>query len=146
MSCGSEMEADPTGLALARRSFLRAHVRAELGRHEEVLAVRAVVERLEREGRPIGAEARRALLDRYFAADEPDDRLYLPLALRPIGPGRGWASLTDALRAPDRGGEPAGIVLSARTGAGKTLSTIAAFRDALLPVADRHGLDVAPPP
>ena len=42
---------------------------------------------------------------------------------------RGWRSLTEALAARVEDATPPGILLSARTGAGKTLATIKAFRD-----------------
>jgi hypothetical protein len=137
------------GSDLYRRTFLRRHIAAELDRVEAVLAVRAIVDRLERAGRVLSRDRRRALLDQFFQVDEPDDRLYLPLALMQLDPTSGskvWPSLTEALEASVLSGQPTGIVLSARTGAGKTLATIGAFRDAVLDVADRKGTTSAPPP
>jgi hypothetical protein len=92
-----------------RHTFLRTRTAAELDRYKEVLAVRAIFDRLDGCGRALSPARRRELLDRFFQLDESDERLYLPLALKPLERktgGRGWASLTEALQAPVPSGHP----------------------------------------
>src|SRR5262249_30718979 len=96
-------------------------------------------------------EEQSRLLDEFFRVDEPgaEDRLYWALALKPLdkGPGvRGWASLTEALRAPVTDGTPPGILLTARTGAGKTLAGIRALRDCVVLVKHGRSDSEDPPP
>ena len=116
-------------LDLHRKTFLRRHIAATLERLDEVLAVRDRRSAGAVRVRPV-RDRRRTLLDQFFQVDEPDDRLYLPLALKPLDTTSGskvWPSLTQALVAAVPAGQPPGIVLSARTGAGKTLATISTF-------------------
>ena len=115
-----------------RRTILRHHVPAVLCDTRNVLAVDSILK---------GAPGRTSLADRdwlmdqFFLGDEPQARTWFPLTLRPPGSSKGAnrGTLTDLLvRLRQRSSR--GVMLTARTGAGKTLAAFKAFRDCFLPV------------
>lgn len=131
----SVMSRIPAESVAFRKTFLRAHIPDVLGDIREVLAVKELADR---PGRPLTVDDRAWLLDQFFDVDEPSKRVWIPVAIE----GRGLAgsskrvqTLTDLLANLD-GRSDALILLKARTGAGKTLSSFKAFRDCFLPVAD----------
>jgi len=135
---------------LFRTTFVRSHIDPQLTAIDEVLAVKFLAGDLERGlGRKPTAAERRLLLDDFFGREESGRWLYLPLALlphagdRPILPPDHLTCLTDYLARPPRGAP--GVLLAARSGAGKTMAGIKAFRDCVVrprgadrpPLADR---------
>ena len=134
-----------------RQTFLRRHVPAVLGDVRDVLAVKVLVERADR---PVSVQERAWLLDEFFENDRPEQRLWMPVRLRPTGsPPSGRLDTLSDLLADFKDRSSAGILLAARTGAGKTLAALKAFRDCFLPVPDyRLAVDEAgcrafrPPP
>jgi hypothetical protein len=128
---------------LFRQTFLRGHVGRELTSTQDVLAVKFLAEDLERGlGQPLTEVERSLLLDDFFAREEPDRHLYFPLALlphvgdKPILPRDHLTSLSDYLTRPPLGAP--GVLLAARSGAGKTVAGIKAFRDCLAWSRDRN--------
>ncbi len=119
-----------------RELFARGHVPQVLGDVREVLAVRAIIENV---GGQVPLEDKFRLLDQFFDQDLPDNRCWLPLSIRPrkVVPAH-WRldTLSDFL-ASLKDESDAGVLLMDRTGAGKTLACLKAFRDCFLPVRDK---------
>jgi hypothetical protein len=133
-----------------RTTFVRGHIDPQLAAMDDVLAVKLLAGDLERKlSRQLTADERRLLLDDFFGREEADRCLYLPLALQPhpadwpILPPAHLTSLTDYLARPPQGAP--GVLLAARSGAGKMAAGIKAFRACVVrprsadrpPLADR---------
>ncbi len=149
--CSSVLASRPRH-RLYRTTFVRGHVGPQLTAADEVLAVKLLAGDLGRElGRGLTVAERALLLDEFFGREEPERRLYLPLALQPHPadadqpalPREYLTCLTEYLARPPRGAP--GVLLAARSGAGKTAAGVKAFRDCVVsargadrpPLADR---------
>jgi len=132
-------------LTFVRRTFLRRHISAQLAQTADVLAVDGIRRRVEPLLPEGDGEVRRRLasvlrLDHFFERHHrtlpPDAQVYFPLPVRPTdGPGSGAADLTALLRQLDAARDRGGVVLTTRSGAGKTVAARKAFFDCVFPAA-----------
>ena len=141
-------------LSLVRRTFLRGHVAKQLALTADVLAVDGIRRRIEPLLPDGDGEARRRLaavlrLDHFFERHHrtlaPDAQVYFPLPVRPAdGAGLTAPDLTVLLRRLDEADDPRGVVLTTRSGAGKTVAARKAFFDCVF--AQSLPGDVVGPP
>jgi hypothetical protein len=127
-----------------RNTFLRLHIPAVLSDTREVLAVQSLIDQAPR---GVQLNDKIWLLDQFFDSDTPDLRCWVPVALQaqsPLNAPERPQTLTDRLISL-RGRSAAGILLKARTGAGKTLAAFKAFRDCFRPVRADDGAPLPPP-
>lgn len=140
-----------------RQTFLHGHVPRILDRSDEVLAVDHLLRRAASvSGRRIDELAegdRRWLLDQFFGSDPeqdttaPDLRVWLPIRLiaRPPGVQHPLDSLTTLLGCLTVHQDCRGVLLLARSGAGKTLASLKAFRDCFCRVWEEDATEPRPP-
>ena len=125
-----------------RQTFLRWHVPTELdppaereqgGFREEILALDSLRRRLLQSFPTHAADIHRLANPRRFFLNLPDDGpwLYLPVQVRPLSDdGKEYTDLTDLLCSNAKG--PRGVLLTARSGAGKSTAMLKAYFDCLV--------------
>jgi len=124
-----------------RQTFLRHHVPTELdppfaqesGFREEILALDSLRPRLLQAFPGAGSEIHRLASRRRFFVTMPDVQpwLYLPVRVRSLSEdGKDYADLTDLLCSTTE--TPRSVLLTARSGAGKSTAMLKAFFDCLV--------------
>lgn len=113
-----------------RFTFARKHVEDVCSDTTRVLAVDEIIRGLPHDIR--ASVDRRKLLEAFFFGDLPDTQVYMPVRVcikMDREPSSRWDHLTQLIAKSTAAGARPGVLLSARSGAGKTIAAFKAFFD-----------------